>query len=594
MRMDLRKAFSATALIAAAALCMAATPARALTGGANLPWEGYGHSFGADGIGGFATTYSSSTTQAAMDDLKAKHLTICRVFLFDDLEGVIANGNFNTIITPSSQYITNLTDFVNRANADGITVYATMFNAWDFVSFPPAIRSGRTPSTIFGNSALYATNGPIQTVARALAGKQVIWDFMNEGNNMAQFWNGSAWQDLISGGWVSLNGWISNGKSALRSGGANGMFTFSCNDPNVLSFNTGTSNSSDLLNRNNLDFYDCHFYNDTGTVSVGTSTFNDGKQVFVGEFGPAATWASTGVNKVTLVDNFWNSAVSHGISAILIWSYLDDGAGFGSQNSTQLTELSVKAGGGGGTADFSLSANPSSLTVNRGSNGTSTITVNKLNGFNSSVSLSATGMPSGVTASFNPGSTTTTSVLTLTASSTATTGSSTIVVHGASGSLNHTVNIALTVGTGGGGNLVANGTYTIVSLNSNMAVDDPGSSTTLGTQQEQWTINGGNNQKWTLTNLGSNVVELINVSNGLALGVRGSSMTNGAVVEQNTWANANNQKWTIAAATTAGFFTLKNVNSNQMLDVVGASKTAGALLDQWPANGNSNQAWKFQ
>ena len=37
--------------------------------------------------------------------------------------------------------------------------------------------------------------------------------------------------------------------------------------------------------------------------------------------------------------------------------------------------------------DFSLSANPSSVTVVQGSNGTSTITVNPLNGFNSSVSL---------------------------------------------------------------------------------------------------------------------------------------------------------------------------------------------------------------
>src|ERR1041385_8498989 len=57
---------------------------------------------------------------------------------------------------------------------------------------------------------------------------------------------------------------------------------------------------------------------------------------------------------------------------------------------------------GGGTPDFSLSASPSSLSVTQGSSGSSTITVNKLNGFTGSVSLSASGLPAGVDATVNP------------------------------------------------------------------------------------------------------------------------------------------------------------------------------------------------
>jgi hypothetical protein len=96
--------------------------------------------------------------------------------------------------------------------------------------------------------------------------------------------------------------------------------------------------------------------------------------------------------------------------------------------------------------DFSLSANPSSLTVNRGASGTSTITISRLNGFNGSVALTASGLPSGVTASFSPASTTgTTSTLTLTASSTATLGAATITVTGTGGSLTRTTPINLTV-----------------------------------------------------------------------------------------------------------------------------------------------------
>jgi len=101
------------------------------------------------------------------------------------------------------------------------------------------------------------------------------------------------------------------------------------------------------------------------------------------------------------------------------------------------------------TPDFSLSANPSSLTVAQGNSGTSTITITPLNGFTGSVSLSASGVPSGVTAQFSPNPATSTSVLTLTVGAGAATGTSTITVTGTSGSLTHTTTVQLTV-TGSG------------------------------------------------------------------------------------------------------------------------------------------------
>src|ERR1035438_6703647 len=45
-------------------------------------------------------------------------------------------------------------------------------------------------------------------------------------------------------------------------------------------------------------------------------------------------------------------------------------------------------GCGGGSPDFSLSANPNTLTIAQGSQGTSTITVTPLDGFSGSVTLS--------------------------------------------------------------------------------------------------------------------------------------------------------------------------------------------------------------
>ncbi len=55
-----------------------------------------------------------------------------------------------------------------------------------------------------------------------------------------------------------------------------------------------------------------------------------------------------------------------------------------------------------GSPNFTLSASPPSLPIQQGNQGTSTITASISGGFNSPISLSASGMPSGTTVSFNP------------------------------------------------------------------------------------------------------------------------------------------------------------------------------------------------
>jgi len=115
--------------------------------------------------------------------------------------------------------------------------------------------------------------------------------------------------------------------------------------------------------------------------------------------------------------------------------------GWGSPNTTGIINLLA----GSATPSFTLSDSPTSLTITQGSSGTSTITVNDVNGFTGSVTLAASGLPSGVTAAFGTNPTTGTSVLTLTASATATTGTATVTITGTSGSLTATTTLALTV-----------------------------------------------------------------------------------------------------------------------------------------------------
>ena len=94
---------------------------------------------------------------------------------------------------------------------------------------------------------------------------------------------------------------------------------------------------------------------------------------------------------------------------------------------------------------FTLSATPSSLSIVQGTSGASTVAITVQNGFNSSVSLVASGLPSGVNASFGTNPAATTSTLTFSASTSATTGTFTITVTGTSGSLHSSTTLTLTL-----------------------------------------------------------------------------------------------------------------------------------------------------
>jgi hypothetical protein len=104
--------------------------------------------------------------------------------------------------------------------------------------------------------------------------------------------------------------------------------------------------------------------------------------------------------------------------------------------------------------NFTLSASPASVSVAQGGSKTSTISTTVSGGFNSAISLSATGLPAGVTASFSPTSIAApgsgSSTLTFTAGSTATTGTSTVTINASGGGVSHSTTISLSVTAGGG------------------------------------------------------------------------------------------------------------------------------------------------
>ena len=212
----------------------------------------------------------------------------------------------------------------------------------------------------------------------------------------------------------------------------------------------------------------------TGTLETETSVITgSGSQT-----GSLSRWGDYSAMQVDPADDctFWYTQEYMKTTGSFNWN-------------TRIANFKFPNCGGTGTPDFSVSASPSSLTINQGSNGTSTITVTSLNGFNSATTLSASGLPSGVTAAFStnpvtpPANGTATSTLTLTASSTATTGSATVTITGTSGSTTHTTTIALTVNAG------ATPNFTIGASPSSVTVTQGGNGTSTVTITSQNSFN---------------------------------------------------------------------------------------------------------
>ena len=99
---------------------------------------------------------------------------------------------------------------------------------------------------------------------------------------------------------------------------------------------------------------------------------------------------------------------------------------------------------GAGGPDFSLSANPTSVSFATGSTATSTVSLASSGGFTGTVDLTTSSSPSGVSTSCSPSSISGSQTSTCTLSG-STGGSFTVTVTGTSGALTHTATIAATV-----------------------------------------------------------------------------------------------------------------------------------------------------
>jgi uncharacterized membrane protein len=169
------------------------------------------------------------------------------------------------------------------------------------------------------------------------------------------------------------------------------------------------------------------------------------------------------------------------------------GNGGGIQQNTTVT-LTVTAQP---QPNFTISASPASLTIQQGHQGTSTITTTISGGFDSAISLSASGAPSGTTVSFNPTAIPApgagTSTMTITVGSSTPTGTYPITVTGNGGGTQHNTTVTLTVSAQSGGNFTISASPASLSI----ALANQGT-TTITT-----TVSGGFNSAISLSASGA-------------------------------------------------------------------------------------------
>lgn len=144
------------------------------------------------------------------------------------------------------------------------------------------------------------------------------------------------------------------------------------------------------------------------------------------------------------------------------------------------------------------------------------------------------------------------------------------------------------VGTGGTG--PANGTYTISNAGSGLLLDDPGSSTSAGTNVDVYPASGKPNQKWQFTALGGGYYEIVNAASGLSLNDPASSTTAGTLLIQYPYQGTSNEAWLLTPS--GNGFVITGKASGLVVDP--GADTASTYIQQEPANGASSQVWIIQ
>jgi subtilase family serine protease len=316
---------------------------------------------------------------------------------------VAANANFTFYVCADQTACT--------ANEWGGTSFAAPMWAAYIALVNQQLASNSQPSIGFINPTIYAQNVSGGSLTSAYAA-----DFHDITSGKSGSYSANTGYDLVTG-WGSPNAGL---LAALTGSVKTSGYSLSATAASVVQGSTGTSTVTSTP-----------FGGYGDNITMVASGLPSGVTVGYGTnpIGPAGSSVLTFTASAT---------AATGTTAVTV-------TGTGSDGTVETTTVNLTVTVA--PSNFSIGASPTSLTVSRGSSGTSTITTTVTLGHISSISLSASGQRSGTTISFSPTSIagSGTSTMRATVSRNASTGTFNIVVTGSGGGNTHTVTIPLTV-----------------------------------------------------------------------------------------------------------------------------------------------------
>ena len=139
--------------------------------------------------------------------------------------------------------------------------------------------------------------------------------------------------------------------------------------------------------------------------------------------------------------------------------------------------------------------------------------------------------------------------------------------------------------------------YYLINASSGKVLDEPGGSTTLGANIDQYQITGSANQQWQILPLSNGYSAIVNTQTNLALvdpdySASGVYSPNGASsVKQWEWIPASPaQQWQIYPQVN-GTVEIQNVYTGKFLDDPNSSTSNLTGMIDYPYNGGTNQQW---
>lgn len=145
--------------------------------------------------------------------------------------------------------------------------------------------------------------------------------------------------------------------------------------------------------------------------------------------------------------------------------------------------------------------------------------------------------------------------------------------------------------TGGDAAPIPEGRYSIRSLNSNLCLDLPNSSTAQGTQLQQYTCNGTGAQQFDILYVGNSRYEVRNVTSGQCVDLYSGWTVNSTAVQQYGCNQTAAQRWIITGIGDGSVQFKSAVDTSKVWDVSNVSTSPGASIWIWTNGQGLNQRW---